>query len=88
MINSDALRNEWHVVYRSHSLSEGDVRPIRLLGQDLVIWRSSGKAVAWLDLCIHRGARLSLGQVVDNELVCPYHGWRYNLEGTCTLIPA
>lgn len=88
MINSDALRNEWHVVYRSQSLGEGDVRPIRLLGQDLVIWRSSGKAVAWLDLCIHRGARLSLGQVVDNELVCPYHGWRYNLEGTCTLIPA
>ncbi len=88
MIDSEALRNEWHVVYRSHDLSDGDVRPVRLLGQDLVIWRSNGQAVAWLDLCIHRGARLSLGQVVNSELVCPYHGWRYNVEGNCTLIPA
>ncbi|MFX8289620.1 Rieske 2Fe-2S domain-containing protein, partial [Acinetobacter baumannii] len=61
---------------------------VRLLGQDLVLWRHSGRAVEWLDLCIHRGARLSLGRVTNGELVCPYHGWRYDLDGTCTLLPA
>ncbi len=88
MIDSTALRNEWHVVYRSADLAEGELRPITLLDQDLVIWRSAGHAMAWLDLCIHRGARLSLGCIKDGELVCPYHGWRYARDGKCTLIPA
>lgn len=88
MIEDEALRNDWHVVYRSGDLPEGAIRPVRLLGQDLVLWRSAGRAMAWLDLCIHRGARLSLGRVQDGELVCPYHGWRYDRDGRCTLIPA
>ncbi len=40
------------------------------------------------DLCIHRGARLSKGTICKNRVVCPYHGWQYDNEGTCTLIPA
>lgn len=88
MLNSPALLNEWHVVGRSAELKEGTVRPVTLLNQDLVLWRHEGEAMAWLDLCIHRGARLSLGCVERGELVCPYHGWRYDREGRCTLIPA
>ena len=88
MIESKSLHDDWHVVYRSADLADGDVRAVRLLGQDLVIWRCQGRAVAWLDLCIHRGARLSLGRVREGDLECPYHGWRYDPEGRCTLIPA
>jgi phenylpropionate dioxygenase-like ring-hydroxylating dioxygenase large terminal subunit len=53
-----------------------------------VLWRHAGKVAAWKDLCIHRGSRLSKGWVVDGTLVCPYHGWRYNGEAKCVLIPA
>ena len=88
MLDSTALRNEWHVVYRSADLAENELRPITLLDQDLVVWRTDGHVMAWLDLCIHRGARLSLGCIKDGELVCPYHGWRYAQDGKCTLIPA
>ena len=88
MIDSDAMRYEWHVVYRSADLADGDIQPVTLLEQDLVLWRDAGKVMAWLDLCIHRGARLSLGCIKNGELVCPYHGWRYNSDGDCTLIPA
>ena len=31
---------------------------------------------------------LSLGKVVNDEIVCPYHGWTYNHCGTCTRIPS
>ena len=88
MIADQAIRNDWHVVYRSRDLAEGALRPIRLLGKDLVLWRSGGMAMAWLDLCIHRGSRLSMGRVLKGEMVCPYHGWRYDREGRCTLIPS
>ena len=47
---------------------------------------------AWKDLCIHRGAKLSLGRISQSEkgecVVCPYHGWEYNSAGECVRIPA
>ena len=51
---------------------------------------------AWLDLCVHRGAKLSLGviQKASDEqgrgdcVVCPYHGWKYGESGQCVSIPA
>lgn len=82
------LLHDWHPVAWSHELGEGQVRPARLLGQDLVLWRSQGQALAWKDLCPHRGTALSLGRVEQHELVCAYHGWRFGRQGRCTRIPA
>jgi len=87
MITDQVIVNDWHAVYRAADLAEGEVRKVRLLGEDLVIWRSGGRAMAWMDLCIHRGARFTKGWVEDGEIVCPYHGWRYDREGRCTRIP-
>jgi phenylpropionate dioxygenase-like ring-hydroxylating dioxygenase large terminal subunit len=61
---------------------------VRLLGEDLVVWRDGASYHAWQDLCIHRGARLSLGKLGDGQLACAYHGWVYNSAGQCTLMPA
>ena len=36
---------------------------------------------------MHRGTALSLGWVNGDELVCPYHGWRYRADGRCAAIP-
>ena len=59
-----------------------------LLGERLVVWRdSAGVAHAHTDLCIHRGTALSLGRVEGDELVCPYHAWRYATSGSCVAIP-
>ncbi|MGD0377297.1 MAG: aromatic ring-hydroxylating dioxygenase subunit alpha [Streptosporangiaceae bacterium] len=82
-----ALRACWHPVAFSHELAD---RPAHsdLLGQPLVLWRGTdGQARASQDLCVHRGTALSLGWVNGDELVCPYHGWRYRADGSCTAIP-
>jgi phenylpropionate dioxygenase-like ring-hydroxylating dioxygenase large terminal subunit len=61
---------------------------ITLLDQPLVIWRSpSGISVAD-DRCPHRGIPLSMGHMLGENLVCPYHGLHYNATGQCTQIPA
>jgi phenylpropionate dioxygenase-like ring-hydroxylating dioxygenase large terminal subunit len=88
MINDPVLINEWHVVARAVELSEGQMMPARVLAEDLVLWRLDGQLMAWQDLCIHRGTRLSLGKIEGETLVCPYHGWTYNAEGRCVRIPA
>ena len=62
---------------------------VRLLDRELVLWRQAdGQPVAMADQCPHRGARLSLGQLVDGTLECPYHGWRFDAQGQCVRIPA
>jgi len=58
------------------------------LGEALVLWRDGAELRAFVDRCPHRGARLSLGTVRDGALECPYHGWRFDGGGQCTLIPA
>lgn len=89
MIDDPVLIEDWHPVARLDDVVHGGPIAIKLLGEDLVVWRSDGELCAWQDLCVHRGTRLSLGRVVDGDrLECPYHGWTYNTEGRCVLIPA
>lgn len=42
---------------------------------------------AVLDRCPHRNVPLSAGRVVDGELECAYHGWRFGADGACTRVP-
>jgi len=78
----------WIAVASSDSLEEGCVRPVKLLEEELVLWRGQGVVHAWQDLCVHRGAKLSLGKVKQGRLVCRYHGWEYDADGRCVHIPA
>lgn len=82
------LRRFWHPVAEASSVADSPVA-VTLLGEGLVLFRSSGAVRAFSDLCVHRGTRLSLGWVTDDGcLQCPYHGWKYDAEGTCVHIPS
>lgn len=84
-----AIYDDWHPIALVESLQLGGLQQIRLLGQDLVLWRSeSGSIQVWEDRCPHRSVRLSGGKVVDNTIVCPYHGMVYNRAGQCIKVPA
>src|SRR3984885_14110530 len=73
----EALRACWHPVGFASEVAGDPVRAV-LLGEPIVIWRdSAGTAHALRDLCVHRGTALSLGRVVGDRLMCPYHGWQY-----------
>lgn len=88
MINDPVLINDWHPVATVEELEAKNLLAARLLGEDLVIWRANGRSLAWQDLCIHRGTRLSMGAITGNTLMCPYHGWIYDETGQCIRIPA
>jgi phenylpropionate dioxygenase-like ring-hydroxylating dioxygenase large terminal subunit len=88
MLTDPVLLNDWHVVAYAPELPEGQPRAVRLLDEDIVLWRVGDRVHAWRDLCVHRGTRLSLGSVQGETLVCAYHGWTYNGEGRCVRFPA
>src|SRR4051794_36858002 len=83
-----ALRNQWHAVSLSEAVAEDAIVPVRLLGEDLIVWRHDGKVQAWKDYCRHRGARLSMGWIKQGRVICPYHGWEYGSDGACRRYPA
>jgi phenylpropionate dioxygenase-like ring-hydroxylating dioxygenase large terminal subunit len=52
--------------------------------EPLVLFRGKdNKGVCAQDLCSHRSAKLSLGNMIDGVLECQYHGWQYGYEGKC-----
>ncbi len=88
MINDPVLIHDWYPVATVKQLDQKPVLGVRLLGESVVVWRAAGQLMAWQDLCIHRGTKLSLGKVNGETLACPYHGWTYNQAGHCVHIPA
>jgi phenylpropionate dioxygenase-like ring-hydroxylating dioxygenase large terminal subunit len=61
---------------------------VRLLGEDLVVFRDSNGDIGLLDdHCAHRGASLFYGRNEDCGLRCVYHGWKYDVRGRCVDMP-
>ncbi len=79
----------WYLIGRSKDFKVGKIKKITIHQTDFVITRkTTGKVVAWANRCPHMGADLSRGHVHQDELVCPFHAWRFNDKGECTHIPA
>jgi phenylpropionate dioxygenase-like ring-hydroxylating dioxygenase large terminal subunit len=83
------LSRYFHPIARSEDVLE-ELRTFPLLGEDVLVFRNGdGRPVAFKDLCIHRGSRLSLGErTPDGGVRCAYHGWEYDGEGRCVAIPS
>lgn len=78
----------WYPVLRSRELGEAKPLGRTRFGVPLVFWRDvSGQPVVMNDRCPHRGAALSLGRLRDNELACPFHGFRFAADGRCMRTP-
>src|SRR5262245_15897258 len=77
----------WYPVCQSAQVKQHPLG-IHRLAMDIVLWRDSrGQIHAHDDRCLHRGAKLSIGQIVNDTLRCAYHGWCYDTTGQCTTIP-
>jgi vanillate O-demethylase monooxygenase subunit len=84
----EVMKRSWQPVANSADLPPGKLISYRLFDIDLVIGRLSSGLLAAENICPHKGARLSLGHICEAELQCPYHGWRFSVEGDCTNIPS
>jgi phenylpropionate dioxygenase-like ring-hydroxylating dioxygenase large terminal subunit len=67
----------------------GAVLPLHYFGQELVLFRSEDGQASVLDAhCAHLGAHLGYGGRVDGDcIVCPFHEWKWDLDGTNVEIP-
>jgi 5,5'-dehydrodivanillate O-demethylase oxygenase subunit len=83
------LRRFWQPVARSQDLPVGRAKPVRLMGEDLTLYRGeTGQAHLVAFRCAHRGTQLSTGWVEGDTIRCFYHGWVYDGNGQCVEQPA
>ncbi len=82
------FHRSWYPVALARDLAPGSLIGRDFLGTRVVAYRDgAGKAVVQSAWCPHLGADLSLGQIVDGRLRCPYHHWSFDANGQCARIP-
>jgi len=81
--------NVWYVAGFSKDLTN-EPRKVRMLGADLVLFREMDGTVRCIsNVCPHRGSSLAEGCLYkDGTLACPFHGYRFNGHGECTIVPS
>jgi 5,5'-dehydrodivanillate O-demethylase len=85
----ELLRRYWMPVAVAKELSEENpTQFVRILGEDLVLFRDKKGGVGLLDdRCSHRGVSLCYGRVEERGIACAYHGWLYDVQGNCLETP-
>ena len=81
---------DWFCVGRASSFAKpGDYAVLDLAGQPIIVLRDgSGDLRAMSNVCRHRMSTLLEGLGHTRSIVCPYHAWTYNLDGTLRGAPA
>jgi phenylpropionate dioxygenase-like ring-hydroxylating dioxygenase large terminal subunit len=86
--NTPFIFNEWYVAAFGAEVGRRLLKR-RLLGRNIVMFRTAGgAAVALDDRCAHRSFPLSAGRLDGDTLVCGYHGFRYDMRGDCIEVPS
>ncbi|HEX9819512.1 MAG TPA: aromatic ring-hydroxylating dioxygenase subunit alpha [Methylomirabilota bacterium] len=81
------LRRFWQPVAFARDIAATPLR-VRILGEDLVVFRDRGGRVGVLHLhCAHRGTSLEFGIPLERGLRCCYHGWVFDVDGRCLETP-
>jgi 3-ketosteroid 9alpha-monooxygenase subunit A len=79
----------WYQVAYVEDVPAGHVQALHYFGRDLVLFRTEGGVLRVLDAhCVHLGAHLGVGgKVVGESLRCPFHAWRWGVDGACVEVP-
>ena len=80
----------WYFLLMSSELQEEQLIELTWMGKEIVVWRDETGAVCVADaFCPHLGSHLGPsagGMVRDGKLVCPFHGFEYDITGKCVLV--
>jgi phthalate 4,5-dioxygenase len=86
----DVMRRYWMPALLASEVPNPDSDPVRvrLLGEDLIAFRDSNGQVGLIqNNCPHRGASLFFGRNEEAGLRCVYHGWKFDVGGSCVDMP-
>ena len=84
----ELMRRYWQPVAATSELLERPTKEVRLLGEDLVLYRDLSGGYGLIgSRCAHRRTSMAYGVPEEDGLRCMYHGWKYDAAGRCTEQP-
>ncbi len=84
----DPYPNGWFNICNSSQVKNGQVIEVDAFGEKLAVFRGENGKVSVVDIfCPHLNANLAEGKVEGNNLICPFHGWKFQQDGKCSHIP-
>jgi nitrite reductase/ring-hydroxylating ferredoxin subunit len=87
-VAEDTERTGPFKVAERDELLEGQAKIANVHGKSVALFKIEGRYFAIANACLHRGGPLGEGQVKGNEVTCPWHGWKFNLQdGSFSVIP-
>ncbi len=87
----EMFRRYWLPALLSDELVEAGGEPVRvhLLSERMLAFRDSEGRLGLIDeFCAHRGVSLWFGRNEEGGIRCPYHGWKYDINGQCMEVPS
>src|SRR5262245_19285273 len=80
----ELMRRYWQPIVPTVQLEDDPVRKVRILGEDLVLFRDRGGHLGLIGpRCSHRAMHMEFGILEEVGLRCPYHGWLFDGTGRC-----
>jgi nitrite reductase/ring-hydroxylating ferredoxin subunit len=74
--------------FRAGDIAEGAGKLVRVKGDEMAVFRNKGKLYGIQNTCPHEGGQLCNGWIEGGEVVCPLHGYKFNLQtGACSTDP-
>jgi nitrite reductase/ring-hydroxylating ferredoxin subunit len=75
-------------VLKLKDLNPGAIKLVNIKGQEIAVYNVDNKIYATQNKCLHEKGPLNEGSLDNNIVMCPWHGWRYDVEdGSCKTTP-
>src|ERR1044071_9162611 len=79
----EMFRRYWLAGLRAEDVRDIPVG-LKILGEELVLFKDGAGKLGLIGLhCSHRGTSLEYGDIEEQGIRCPYHGWLYDVTGKC-----
>ena len=67
-------------VAKEADFADNQGKVVEVQGKQIALYKREGKFYALENECKHQGGSLGEGFIEEKNVVCPLHGWKYNIE--------
>ena len=77
------------IAFRGDDIAEAAAKLVRIKGEEMAVFKMNGKLYGVQNICPHEGGQLCRGWIDNGEVVCPLHGYKFDLQtGACSTDPS
>jgi nitrite reductase/ring-hydroxylating ferredoxin subunit len=77
------------IAFRGDDIAEAAAKLVRIKGEEMAVFKMNGKLYGVQNICPHEGGQLCRGWIDGGEVVCPLHGYKFDLQtGACSTDPS